>query len=138
MANPPQWILKLANSVTSCLEPMEPMPPVGCHYHQFDSGWEISIFPAKTEIVGGPEDGQQIAARFQVDILAVTELFTHITEMTWQSRSFDEQDQLGAHIAIGGVIEGEQVWIRILKSAPSCFDPGRKAMFHHGRLVDTW
>lgn len=138
MANPPKWILNLANSVTSFLQPLEPMPPLGCHYHQCESEWEISIFPSQTEIVGGPEDGRQIDARFQIDILAVTGLFSRIDEMTWQSKSVDEQDQLGSHIAIGGLIEGEQVSIRMLKSAPACFDPGRKAMFHHGRLVDTW
>lgn len=138
MAAPPEWILNLANSVTACLEPLDPMPPLGCHYHHCEVGWEISIFPSQTEIVGGPEDGRHIAPRFRVDILAVAGLFSQIDEMSWQSKSVDEEDQLGCHIAIGGRFENETVFVRVLKTAPACFDPGRKAFYNHGCLIETW
>lgn len=138
MPTPPDWILKLANDVTACIEPLEPMPPLGCHYHQCETVWEISIFPSKTEIVGGPNDGRQIGPRFRLNMLGVASLFTQIDDITWQSKSVDEQDQLGCHVAIGGFIENEAVSVRILKTAPSCFDPGRKALIHDGCLIETW
>lgn len=138
MPTPPGWILTLANDVTACLDPLEPMPPLGCHYHLCETGWEISIFPSQTEIVGGPHDGRQIAPRFRVDILAMAGLFSQIAEMTWQSKSMNEDDQLGSHIAIDGLIEGEAVSVRVLKTAPACFDPGRKALINDGRLIETW
>ncbi len=138
MAAPPEWILKLANGVAACLEPLELMPPLGCHYHQCEAGWEISIFPSQTEIVGGPQDGRQVAARFRVDIRAVTALFVQINELTWQSKSVNEEDQLGSHLAIDGLFEEEAVSVRVLKTAPTCFDPGRKVFFNHGCLIETW
>ena len=138
MAAPPEWISKFANSVAACLEPLEPMPPLGCHYHKCETGWEISIFPSQTEIVGGPHDGRQIAARFSVNILAAAALFSQIDEITWQSKSVHEEDQLGSHVAIGGLFEEQTVSVRILKTAPACFDPGRKAFFNDGCLIETW
>ena len=138
MPNPPEWISSLANSVATCLEPIEPMPPLGCHYHQCETAWEISIFPSQTEIVGGPDDGHQTAPRFQVDILAVANHFTEVHAMTWQSKSVGDEDQLGCHLSIEGIHSGESVSIRILKAAPDCFDPGRKAMTNHGYLIETW
>ena len=138
MSAPPSWIVNIANSVAAHLEPLDPMPPLGCHYHLCDSSWEISLFPSQTEIVGGAQDGHQTAPRFFVDVLAIARLFSRVDELTWQSKPVDESDQLGSHIAIGGVCEGESVSIRILRSAPRGFDPGRKAMVHDGCLIETW
>lgn len=138
MANPPEWISALANNVSACLEPLEPMPPLGCHYHHCPTGWEVTIFPSLTEIVGGPEDGRKTAPRFRVNVLAAANLFTRIEEIGWQSRAVNEDDQLGSHLAIEGMIEDEIVSVRILKSAPTCFDPGRKAFTNQGCVVETW
>lgn len=138
MATPPEWISLLANNVTSCLEPLEPMPPLGCHYHYCPAGWEITIFPSVTEIVGGPNDGRQTAARFRVDVLAVANVFTRLDGITWQSRAVDIDDQLGSHLSIEGMINDERVAVRVLKTAPACFDPGRKAFIKQGCLIETW
>ena len=138
MATPPKWILKLANTVAAHLEPMEPMPPLGCHYHQCESGWEIAVFPSQTEIIGGPMDGRHTSARYRLDILAVTNLFSRVDEMSWQSRSLGEDDQLGAHVCIGGLVENETVFVRILETAPACFSPGRKAFTNHGCVIESW
>jgi hypothetical protein len=138
MSTPPQWIVNLANNVTACLEPLEPMPPLGCHYHLCERCWEISIFPAHTEIIGGPQDGHQTAPRFRVDLLAIATLFSTIEGIVWQTRSVNEGDQLGAHIAVTGVCDEESVSVRVLQSAPSGFEPGRKAMTNEGCLIETW
>ena len=138
MASPPEWISTLANSIAACLEPIEPLPPLGCHFHHCDESWEISIFPSKTEIVGGPNDGRQVSPRFRVDILAVTRHFSEIFAMTWQTKMVDEDDQLGSHFAVDGIHSGEVVSVRILKAAPKCFEPGRKALINDGHWVETW
>ena len=138
MATPPEWISALANNVSACLEPLEPMPPLGCHYHHCPSGWEVTIFPSVTEIVGGPEDGRKTAPRFRVDILGAANLFNSIDNISWQSRTVNEDDQLGAHLSIDGMIDDEIVSVRILKSAPPCFAPGRKAFTNQGCLIETW
>lgn len=114
------------------------MPPLGCHYHQCESGWEISIFPSQTEIVGGPKDGRQIAARFRMNVLSVAQLFSQVEELTWQSKAVNEDDQLSNHVAIAGLVEGVPVAVRVLKTAPACFDPGRKVLVNNGSLIETW
>lgn len=138
MSVPPIWIVNLANNVAACLEPLEPMPPLGCHYHLCEDWWEISLFPSHTEIVGGPQDGHQTAPRFRVDVLAIASLFSSIEDITWQTKPMNAEDQLGSHIAIMGVCDGETVSVRVLQTAPSDFEPGRKALTHEGYLVDTW
>jgi hypothetical protein len=114
------------------------MPPLGCHYYFCDGCWEIAIFPAHTEIIGGPHDGRQTAPRFRVDLLAIATLFSSVEEIHWQTRAVNDQDQLAAHIAITGICEHESVSVRVLQSAPSEFEPGRKAMTNEGRLIETW
>ncbi len=138
MPTPPHWILDFANSVARSLEPLEPMPPLGCHYHHCDTGWEITLFPSQTEIVGGPQDGHRTAPRYRVDILAVATLFSKVDDVTWQSKSVSDQDELGCHVAIDGRFEGETVSVRILTTAPACFESGRKAFVHDGCMVETW
>ena len=138
MSSPPFWIINLANNVTASLEPLEPLPPLGCHYHLCEGCWEISIFPAHTEIVGGPQDGHQTAPRFRVDILAVARLFSSVDDIVWQTKSVNEDDQLGSHVAITGTCDQETVSVRVLQSAPDCFEPGRKAMTNEGYLIETW
>jgi hypothetical protein len=138
LVTPPDWIVDFANSVAGSLEPLEPMPPLGCHYHHCGTAWEITLFPSQTEIVGGPQDGHRLAPRFSVDILAIASLFTKIDEITWQSRSVGADDQLGSHVSVSGLLETEKVSVRILKMAPVCFDVGRKALIHEGFMIETW
>lgn len=138
MPTPPDWIQVLADRIAACLEPLEPLPPLGCHYHDCESGWEISVFPSQTEVVGGIHDGLQTTPRFRVDVLGIAELFSQVDEISWQSRPVDESDDLGAHISLSGKIGGESVSIRILKRSPACFTPGRKALTREGYLLETW
>lgn len=138
MTTPPDWIRQLADQVAACLEPLEPMPPLGCHYHAVDDCWEISLFPSQTEIVGGAQDGLHIAPRLRVDLLEITSLFDAIEDISWQTRAVDETDELGCHIAISGILDGRRIEVRVLRRSPACFDPGRKAYIHEGCLLETW
>ena len=135
---PPDFISSLANSVAACLTSFEPIPPVGCHFADSEVGWEVTVFPSMTEIVGGPDDGLRTAARVCVDVASVVSLFSAVRELTWQCMPLGKDDELGAHLYIVGDYEGEPVCVQILASAPPNLEPGRKALFHQGLISDEW
>ena len=143
MPGPPHWITRLANDVAACIESFEPLPPVGCHFFRAAAGWEITIFPSVTEIVGGPADGSMISARVSVDVAKVLGLFTKIHEVTWQCTRVSDDDDLGAHLLIEGIHSDDTtndqfVAVQILAASPPSIEPGRRAHFHQGRMTETW
>lgn len=138
MYAPPEWIVTFANAVSSCYESFEPLPPIGCHYFFAEAGWEITVFPSLTEIVGGPEDGRKTAARVCVQVARAVSLFSEVREISWQCRPVNDDDELGAHLYIDGTHDNQAVSVQMLATAPPSFEPGRRAHFHQGRMSDAW
>lgn len=138
MTPPPEWLSNLANEVAAHIQPFEPLAPVGCHYHQGEEGWEITVFVSATEVVGGPQDGNRYGSRFRIDLKHLLEVFSEVNEVEWQAQRLDEQDELGAHLSIEGLCSGEPVWVRIPASAPARFEPGRQMHVHHRRWKEVW
>ncbi len=138
MPAPPTWLTKLANEIAAHLEPIESLSPVGCHYHQGESGWEITVFASKTEVVGGPHDGGLYESRFRIDLKQLASVFSEINEIHWQAQGLGREDELGAHLSIEGTYENEPVWVRIPAKAPSRFEPGRQMHIHHRRWKEVW
>lgn len=138
MTPPPDWLAKLANEVAVQIEPLGTMGPIGCHHHLGPAGWEITVFAALTEVVGGPHDGRVFGARFEVDVKALVCLFSGITAMRWQSQRLGEEDELGAHLSIEGLYGEEPVCVRIPAVAPERFEPGRKMLVHRRSWQEVW
>jgi hypothetical protein len=126
MTPPPEWLATLANEVAAQIEPLGPMGPLGCHYYPGPAGWEITVFAASTEVVGGPQDGRVLGARFEVNLKALISIFAEVTAMHWQSQTFGRQDELGAHLSIEGRYGEESVCVRIPAVSPQRFEPGRQ------------
>lgn len=138
MSNPPDWMRNFADSVASQFHAVDVMPPLGCHIHRSAEAWEVSLFAAATEILGGPRDGEIRAARFHVDVLAVCRLFDEVTGIAWQTHRLGQFDDLGAHVSIEGTILGEPVWLRIPAVAPKVFEPGRVAQALTQQWEEVW
>lgn len=135
---PHEWLATLADNVAALIDPLQPLAPLGCHFFQADDEWEITVFPSRTEIVGGPNDGRQFGSPFRIDILRLTRLFSEVDKIKWQSTPMGEDDELAAHLTIVGQVEGKRVCLRILAEAPHRFEVGRKAMIHEGFILETW
>lgn len=138
MSSTPQWIARLVESVCQKIQLFDEESPIGCHYFNNNDSYEVSVFVSSTEVVGGPNDGQRIAARFIVDVIELIEVFDVIDSMTWQPQIVDETDEVGPHFSISGTYAGETVWLRILGETPEQFSPGRIAEFHEHRFVNIW
>ncbi|MDP1797183.1 MAG: hypothetical protein Q8K78_06865 [Planctomycetaceae bacterium] len=138
MTNPPTWLTEFADQVTTHFLPVEILAPLGCHFFQSGDIWEVTLFAAKTEVVGGPRDGEQRPSRFHLDLAGLAQLFTSVTSFHWQTHSLGKNDDLGAHVAIEGDVNGHHVWLRIPSQAPAMFEIGRIALMHDRRWKEAW
>lgn len=137
MSQQPGWLTRLSKGMCECINLVENLP-VGCHYHQEGDTFEITLFIAPTEFIGGPHDGERASTSFIVDVNQMLEAFDLVETVSWQAHQIDESDQLGSHFAIVGRYEGRHVWVRILAEAPPHIAPGRYANTLEQRFVDAW
>ncbi|HVV99585.1 MAG TPA: hypothetical protein VHB77_04560 [Planctomycetaceae bacterium] len=138
MTAQPDWLNTFANAISKFIEPADETAPLGCHIHDSDGLWEVTLFVGSTEVVGGERDGAVRRSRFTVDLAKVCELFTAIVRLDWQALSLGARDELGAHVSIEGVYAGEKVWLRILASPPKGFPPARQALIYDRTWKELW
>lgn len=138
MVSPPDWLSLFANAVSQNIHSHDVLSPLGCHFHQANDVWEVTIFASRTEIVGGPEDGRSSHSRFNVDVKAVVDLFSRIEAVTWQTHPMGEFDELGSHFSVEGEHAGQQVCLRITAIPPERFDAGRRALVNHQEFEEVW
>lgn len=138
MSRNPEWLKRLVERVCGCIDLLQDAPPIGCHFAEHDDTWEVTVFVASTEIVGGVHDGRRIPSLFVADLSQVLLVFESVESCGWQPHRVDKEDELGAHVAIHGQFEGHQVWLRILAEAPEKFEAGRHANLLDRMIVDVW
>src|SRR4051812_35703683 len=78
MGSPPDWLSHFASAVTRNILSHDLLPPLGCHFVDSAEVCEVTIFAARTEIVGGSEDGQTTDARLFIDVKALLEVFARV------------------------------------------------------------
>ncbi len=140
MAQPPEWIVELTERALAEIHAVDLLSPIGCHYfwNKFGQQWEVTLFAARTEIVGGEYDGSQSASKFSVDLTALLAIFDRVHSFHWQALSQGEDDELGSHISLEGIYQDHNVWLRIPAMAPERFQTGRRANVYELRVEDTW
>jgi hypothetical protein len=138
MPTPPEWLQELADAAALQMIPADILAPVGCHFCLVDETWEISLFASNTQIVGGKKDGVLRPSRFQVDLQAVTKLFSEVHNLSWQPLALAADDELGPHVAIDGTYAGHSISLRILSRAPKQFAAGRRAIVYENAWEETW
>ena len=138
MTHPPQWIQDLTFDATEEIHAFDVLAPVGCHYHETDAQWEVTIFASRTEVVGGPKDGTQTSSNFSLDLQGVSRLLDNVTEFRLQALTVAEADDLGPHVSLIGTRDGHPVWLRILAQAPVNFAPGRIISAYDGHWDEAW
>jgi hypothetical protein len=127
-----------ADAVAAQLQAVDVLPPLGCHVHRDAEAWELTVFASATEVIGGSRDGEFRMSRFHVDVLGICQLFDEIASITWQTHRLGQRDDLGAHLAIEGQVQGEPVWLRIPAVAPKAFAPGRLAHALTQQWEEVW
>lgn len=138
MATVPLWLQEFANSVAVHLSPLDVLPPLGCHYSRVGRVWEITLFAAATEVVGGTFCGKRLTSRFTMRVLPVVNLFSDVSKIEWQTTPFSKSDELGSHLSIKGTYRDKLVRLRILAKPPQRFRPGRRAKVYEHAFEDVW
>lgn len=140
----PDWITALAAALAEHFVAAAVPSPMGAHVQRStdadapDGVWEVSLFYGKTEIVGGPQDGQRTDTPFWLDLNGVRGVFDRISGFHWQAAPLGPRDDLGPHVAIEGDYRGNPVRVRILAAAPTQFPSARSADTHKGTFIDLW
>ncbi len=135
---PPDWLRELMETLTACLEPVDPRAPIGCHHCEVKGIWEVTLFVSRTEILGGEFDGEQIPGRFTLDVAAVLLTLDVVEKCWWQPLPAGGDDEVGPHLSILGRHAGEAVWIRIPSEQPRALESGRVANIHTGLIENRW
>lgn len=138
MTTPPPWLAEFADRVTALVVAVDVLAPIGCHFCHEADVWEVTLFAARTEVIGGRRDGETRPCRFCLDLAGLAPLFSSITAFYWQAHALGKQDDVGAHVAMEGIVEGNRVWLRIPSHAPAMFDAGRVALIHDRRWEEAW
>jgi hypothetical protein len=138
MPRQPRKVRELANAVAREMMPHDVLAPIGCHCCFVDPVWEVTVFPARTQIVGGPADGAERFSGFTLDALPMLERFDTVTSLNWQSLSAANEDELGPHLSVEGVYRGVPIWLRVLARAPKRFTAGRKAVVYDELFEEIW
>lgn len=137
-SRPPSWLNDLTQAVAAAIVPTDVMPPLGCHFFDGEGLCEVTLFAAKTEVIGGERDGFQFPAEFILDIAGILSLFSDVRSIEWQALPYERDDEIGAHVAIEGTYAGEDLLLRIPAQAPDRFGVGRYANVQEMRFVDAW
>lgn len=137
---PPSWVQWLGNDTVrtiSCDD--QSQSPIGCHYfYDTESDvWQISIFAASTEIIGGPLDGTIFSTPISIDLAAFANLFDSPPNVKSNSDT-SKSDHRPSYVSCEGRVRGRTVWLRVLKDAPEEFGPGRILNSDNGQLETLW
>ncbi len=140
MASPPFWLAEMADRVASEIQGVDVLSPIGCHffYDEENDQWEVALFAAGTETIGGSLDGAVRHSKFTADLIKVTGVFSVVSKVSWQALPVDDGDELGPHLSIEGNYGDENVWLRILAQPPKRFQNGRFARAYEMRLDEAW
>ena len=126
MSKPPAWLESLVDAVANCMEPHNELGPLAYRWRSEDDHWEMVVYPAPAELVGGAADGAVVSPGFSLDIQELSTAFEEIEDIHWQAQPLGPHDQEGQHLSFEGVYGGHDVWLLVLSEAPGDEEPAFK------------
>ena len=124
MNNAPAWVRRLLDAVADSTTSINNEGELGCHFFQNKADgsneWEITIFGEPVEM-GGRLASYSKAPVFSIDVFSIVTLFDTLLSCRWQTSqidSEDSEDDLGTHLSVEGIQNGELVWLRIVGHKP--------------------
>jgi hypothetical protein len=91
--------------------------------------WNVRVYYAPGEAIGGAEDGAILVPGFSLDLMALMSVFEELTDACWCAHSFGPHDQEGPRISIEGMYQGNHVYLQVLAEAPDDEEPGFRVDF---------
>jgi hypothetical protein len=123
----PQWLTDLIGRVSELFDPADEVARVGFECRLTEDAWELLLYLGRTEIVGGPEDGQTRFANFRFDLLTLMDNFTQIDVVEWNAHpqpATQQEDSNRSFLRIAGRIDEEPLRLLIFAAPPAGIGPG--------------
>jgi hypothetical protein len=121
MINSPVWVRQLVDAVAEATTSINTDGELGCHVYKNQSGelpeWEITIFGEPAQM-GGRLAAFATEPVFSIDVFSLVTLFDTLISCRWQTSQIDSDDDLGTHLSVEGIQNGEAVWLRIVSQKP--------------------
>jgi len=121
MINSPVWVRQLVDAVAESATSINADGEFGCHVFKNQSDeqteWEITIFGEAAQM-GGRLAAFAADPVFSIDVLSIATLFDTLISCRWQTSKIDSDDDLGTHLSVEGIQNGEAVWLRIVSQKP--------------------
>ena len=122
----PAWLDSLVEFVADCMEVHNASGPLGMRCGQEGDHWDVMVYLAPGELVGGAVDGSIVSPGFSLDVQRLSAAFDQLVGVHWQAQAFSPHDYEGQYISVEGVYEGHDVYLQILSEAPEDEHPGFK------------
>ena len=110
------WIEELQQAVADCWEWHSPALKISFQYTRPDQDedlWEVWVYPAVQEIVGGKEDGETVWSGFNFDVLTFLNNF--------EAEAVDISTRQPSHpseVTIEGKFRGQYVFLHVCLEPP--------------------
>ena len=136
MINSPSWVRELVDAVAEATTSINADGELGCHVYKSQSDelteWEITIFGEPAQM-GGRLAAFTTDPVFSIDVFSIVTLFDTLISCRWQTSQIDSDDDLGTHLSVEGIQNGEVVWLRIVSQKPEAItnDPTMSSRVRH-------
>lgn len=79
----PDWIHELLDRTTDLFEPLCEVARVGFECRLDDDRWHVRLYLGRTEIVGGPNDGESRHTGFTFDVSRLLAILDGVESLRW-------------------------------------------------------
>jgi len=113
---PQEWIDSLISAVTDCIFVQNVIDEFRFKYY-FNNDmdcWDIIMYPAPIELMGGARDGEIVSPPFSLDVGSLGSVFEKVDSMLWSALGSGPWDNEGQRIFVEGVYQGHKVCLRVL------------------------
>jgi hypothetical protein len=123
----PQWLTDLIGRVSELFDPADEVARVGFECRLTEEAWEVWLFLGRSEIVGGPDDGQTRLTNFRFDLLTLMDNFTQVDLVEWNAQpqsAVPHDGPNGSYLLVFGRIDEEPLKLMIFAVPPTGVAPG--------------
>ncbi len=127
---PPAWLADFVESAAGLFEPFSGIARPGFECRRGEDRWEIALFLGKTEVVGGPQDGELTPVNFMFDAAGLSRLFERLDTLRWNAfpdcHVCSEEELDLSFLIAEGLVQGELVSVQIHAGPPHAAGPAMK------------
>ena len=126
----PEWLSTFVQQAADLFEPFHGIARPGYECTHGEDRWEIGMYLGRTELVGGPLDGDQQPVNFRFDLAGLTRLFEPLDMLRWNAfpdcHVCDDEAMDLSFLVAEGQVKGELVSVQVHAGPPHAAGPALK------------